>query len=461
MEKDNKKIVEWMKSIYWGALSILLILQNGCTPVAERKEDIKTDEKRMEWFADAKLGIFIHWGIYAVNGTSESWSFYNGQTTYEEYMSQAGGFKAENYYPEKWVKLIKESGARYTVLTTKHHDGFALWNTEAGTLSSVKSAPAGRDLLSGFADAVRAEGLKLGFYYSLIDWSHNDYPGFTREVNRYEISNEPERWERFLNFNFAQLKELNEKWRPDLYWFDGDWEHSAEEWKADSIVRLLRSTNPEVVINSRIQGYGDYATPEIGVPVVRPKDKYWELCYTINDNWGYRPNDTNFKTPQMLLNTFVDCLSMGGNLLLDIGPMADGTIPQEEVEVLKAFGRWIAKHAEAVYGTRAGISGDCFNGRTSLNCKGDVLFLYLPYKPIGRLCVKCIMNEIRQVRVVGSGRLLDFKIYNKLSWSEVPGVLYIDLPEEELDPNITVLAVELDGPVRMYAGAGQVITFNE
>lgn len=417
--------------------------------------------QRMEWFGKAKLGIFIHWGIYAVNGTSESWSFYNAQTTYDEYMSQAKGFKAEKYNPQEWAKLIKESGAKYTVLTTKHHDGFALWDTKAGKLSAVKSAPAKRDLLTGFADAVRQEGLKLGFYYSLIDWSHKDYPGFTRTTNKYEIKNDPKRWERFLKFNFAQLKELNTRWAPDLYWFDGDWEHSAQEWKADSIVKVLRSTNPNVVINSRIQGHGDYATPEIGVPVVRPKDKYWELCYTINDNWGYRPIDTNFKTPQMLLNTFVDCLSMGGNLLLDIGPKADGTIPQEEVDVLKAFGRWTSKHAEAIYNTRAGIVNGYFNGPTTLNQKGDILYLYIPYKPIGKLCIKGIMNGVKRVRVVGSQHDVPYKIYNKLSWSEVPGLLYIDLPEKELDPNITVLAVELDSPIKLYAGSGQVITSNE
>lgn len=417
-------------------------------------------EQRMEWFGQAKLGIFIHWGIYAVNGTSESWSFYNGQTTYPEYMSQAKGFTASKYDPEAWAKLIKESGARYTVLTTKHHDGFALWDTKVGKISAVKSSPAKRDLIAPFAKAVREQGVKLGLYYSLIDWSYKDYPGFTRKENKYEIKNEPKRWEKFLKFNFAQLKEINTQWHPDLIWFDGDWEHSAEEWRADSIISLLRSTNPNVVINSRIQGRGDYATPEIGIPVVRPKEKYWELCYTINDNWGYRPQDTNFKSPQMLLETFADCISKGGNLLLDITPRADGTIPQEEVDVLHAFGRWTKKHAEAVYDTHAGIKDGYCIGLTSLNLKDDILYMYLPYKPNGRVWLKGIVNNVKRIRVVGSNTELKYEIVNKLPWSEVPGIIYIDLPDSELDPNITVLAVELDGPVKLYAGAGQVITSN-
>lgn len=445
------------------AIAMAAMTMMAASPAVAQQTTTREDSdynRRMEWFGDAKLGIFIHWGIYAVNGTSESWSFYNGHTTYPEYMSQAKGFTAKNYHPEEWAKLIKESGAKYTVLTTKHHDGFALWDTKVGKLSAVKSSPARRDLISGFADAVRKEGLKLGLYYSLIDWSYKDYPGFTRKQNKYDIHENPKRWERFLKFNFAQLKEVNTNFHPDLIWFDGDWEHSAEEWRADSIIRLLRSTNPDVVVNSRIQGHGDYATPEIGVPVVRPKDKYWELCYTINDSWGYQPTDTHFKTPQMLLNTFVDCISMGGNLLLDITPKEDGTIPQQDVDVLKAFGRWTSKHAEAIYGTKAGIPEGYFIGKSTLSKKGDVLYLFVPYKPIGRLCLKGLMNKVKQVRVVGNNHPLNYEIVNKLSWSEVPGLLYIDLPEKELDPNITVLAIDLDGPVKMYAGAGQVITSN-
>lgn len=438
-------------------MACALLLMTAAGAGAQNTETPEQKEKRMEWFSQAKLGIFIHWGIYAVNGVSESWSFYNNYLPYEEYMKQAGGFTASNYDPAEWAKLIKESGAKYTVITTKHHDGMALWDTKAGDLSTVKCTPAGRDLITPFVKEARKQGLKVGLYYSLLDWSHPDYPNKTKTETRY--SNDPERWNRFVKFNFAQLGELN-SYKPDLYWFDGDWEQTAEAWNSKGIMEMLRAANPNVIVNSRIQGYGDYATPEQGVPVVRPEAKYWELCLTMNDSWGYQHADTNYKTPHMLLRTFVDCLSMGGNLLLDIGPKEDGTIPEEQKVVLKEFGRWINKHKEAVYETRAGIPACHFQGYTTLNKAGDVLYLYLPYKPNGPIEIKGLMNKVNRVWVVGNGTILPFKIHNKSYWSSVPGNLYIDIPERVQDEQITVIAVLLDGPVKLYQGEGQVITAN-
>ena len=442
------------------SLGIAFLAMSMQLPAQEvsRAQVDEQKEKRMEWFEEAKLGIFIHRGIYAVNGVSESWSFYNNYLPYEEYMNQTKGFTASKYNPKEWLDLIQESGARYTVLTTKHHDGVALWDTKAGDLSVVKSTPAGKDLVAPFVEEVRKHGLKLGFYYSLLDWSHPDYPNKTKTETRYK--DDPARWNKFVQFNFAQLAELNKTWKPDLYWFDGDWEQSAETWNSKGIVDLLRSTNPNVIINSRIQGYGDYATPEQGVPVVRPKDKYWELCMTMNDSWGFQHADTNYKTPHILLRTFVDCLSMGGNLLLDIGPKEDGTIPEEQVAILKEFGRWIKKHKEAVYETRAGIPAEHFQGYTTLNKAGDILYLYLPYRPNGPIEIKGLMNKVNRVWVVGNGTMLPFKIHNKSYWSQVPGNLYIEVPERVQDEQITVLAVLLDGPIKLYRGEGQVISAN-
>ena len=377
-------------------------------------------------------------------------------------MKQSEAFTAEKYDPALWARLIRESGARYTVITTKHHDGFALWDTKAGDVSAVKSSPAGRDLIAPFAEEVRKQGVRLGFYYSFIDWPRDDYPVVYRNgPDRYRIADEPKRWQHFVDFNFAQLRELNDTWKPDLYWFDGDWEHSAEEWHAAEIVAMLRKTNPDVVINSRIQGHGDYDTPELGVPVVRPESKWWETCMTMNDSWGYRTDDTDYKSPMTLLRMLVDCISLGGNLLLDIGPRADGTIPDEQVAILKEFGRWTSKHAEAIYDTRAGIPAGHVAGYTALNLPGDVLYVYLPYRPNESVEVKGLKSRIKRVRVVGTDRELDWKLYNDISWSEVPGVYYIQVPDEVLDERITVLALELEEPVRLYRGSGQIISFNE
>ena len=440
------------------SIVILICLLSAGIRLNGQTVTIDSNQKRMEWFDQAKLGIFIHWGIYAVDGVSESWSFFNNYLPYDQYMNQMKGFTASKYNPKEWVDLIKQSGARYTVITTKHHDGVALWDTKVGELSAVKGTPAARDLITPFVKEVRKQGLKLGFYYSLLDWSHPDYPNKTRTETRYK--DDPERWARFVKFNFDQLTELNKGWKPDLYWFDGDWEQSAEAWKSKEIVDLLRSTNPEVIINSRIQGYGDYATPEQGVPVVRPSERYWELCMTMNDSWGYQHADSNYKTPTMLLRTFVDCLSMGGNLLPDMGPKAEGTIPEEQVATLKAFGRWTSKHKEAIYQTRAGIPNEHFQGYTTLNKAGDILYLYLPYRPNGPIEIKGLLNKVNRVWVVGHGTMLPWKIHNKNYWSDVPGNLYIDVPERVQDEEITVLAVLLDGPIKLYSGAGKVIESN-
>lgn len=441
-------------------LCITIFAVNTSAQVSTTNETTEQKAQRMEWFDHAKLGIFIHWGIYAVDGVSESWSFYNKYLPYEQYMSQAKRFTASKYDPKKWVELIKESGAQYTVMTTKHHDGMALWNTKASNLNVVKQTPARRDLITPFANEVRRQGLHLGLYYSLLDWSSDFYPNKTKTETRYNIKDDPARWDKFVKFDMAQLSELNKQFKPDLYWFDGDWEQNAETWHAKEIVEMLRSTNPNVVLNSRIQGYGDYATPEQGVPIVRPKDRYWELCMTMNDSWGFQHTDTNFKSPYILLRTFVDCLSMGGNMLMDIGPREDGTIPDEEVAILKEFGRWTSKHKEAIYDTRAGIPTEHFQGYTTLNKAGDILYLYLPYRPNGVVEVKGLMNKVNRIWVVGSGAMLNYKIYNKNYWSEVPGNLYIDVPDRVLDPSITVVAVLLDGPIKLYRGAGQVISSN-
>lgn len=414
-------------------------------------------EQRLAWFKDAKFGVFIHWGIYAVNGIDESWSFYNNYISYNDYMKQLGGFTAKNYNPTKWAKLIKESGAKYTVITTKHHDGVALWNTKQNNLNVVKKTPAKKDLITPFVKAVRKENLKVGLYFSLLDWSHPDYPNFTRTKTKYK--NDTKKWKSFTKFNFGQLKELT-KFNPDLYWFDGDWEQSADKWKAKEIRQLLLKKNPNTFINSRLQGYGDYATPEQGVPITKPKSKFWELCLTMNNSWGYQPNDKAYKTVNQLIRILVDCISMGGNLLLDIAPKPDGTIPEEQTKILKGIGRWTNKHKEAIYGTRAGIPKEHFNGYTALSKDKTILYLYVDNKPNGPLLIKGLKNKVNRIWVVGNGTKLSHKVVGKQYWSSVPGMLYIDLPEETQDKDVTVIALLLKGKVDLYREEVKAIESN-
>jgi alpha-L-fucosidase len=335
------------------------------------------------------------------------------------------------------------------VLTTKHHDGVALWDTKQG-LNVVKDTPAKRDLVAPFVAALRKDGLKVGLYYSLIDWSSPDYPAFTKTKTRYEIKNDPARWNRFVAYYQGQLRDLMDRYNPDLYWFDGGWEHSAEEWHSKQTRDMILAHNPNAIINSRLPDYGDYGTPEQGVPITRPPDKYWELCMTINDSWGWQPQDHDFKTPNELIRMLADTLDMGGNLLLDFGPRADGTIPQEEVATLKEIGRWVHKNQEAIYGSRAGIPKDYYYGDSTLSKDHRTLYLFVTGKPNGPLLVKGLQNHVLAARALGSNAQVTTHLSGKWSSTGAPGLLYIDVPTAALDPQVSVIALKLDGPIKLF-----------
>ena len=435
------------------ALLFLLLLINGDI-FSQSKINPDSIRQKMQWFADAKLGIFIHWGIYSVNGVDESWSFHNKKIPFEDYMKQMKNFTASKYDPEAWAKLIKESGARYAVLTAKHHDGVALWPTKQDHYSVVKNTPAKRDLLNPFYKALDKYGIKRGVYFSLIDWSYPDYPGFLKDSTRYKISDEPGRWKKFQQFTEAQIHELNVAYRPDLWWFDGDWEHSAEEWEAKKIRQNILSTNPSAIINGRLQGYGDYETPEQNFPVTKPAYNWWELCMTVNNNWGYHPDDTMWKTPFEIISIFADVVSNGGNLLLDIGPREDGTIPDEDVYVLKELGKWNAKNGEAIFNTIPGLPQGHFYGATTLSKDSSTLYLFLPDQRAGNVMIKGLLNTIKDAEVLGTNQHLQPKIVGKISWSPVPGLVFINVPDNLKDEYMTVLKITLDGPVKLYRGKG-------
>ena len=403
---------------------------------------------RMQWFADARFGIFIHWGIYAVDGITESWSFFDGYVSYADYLKQAKGFTASHYDPQAWADLIEASGAKYAVLTSKHHDGMALWETKQG-LNVVKDTPAHRDLVAPFVKALRKDGLKVGLYFSLIDWSSPLYPAFTQGHPRYDIKDDPARWDRFVTYYQDQVHDLTRRFHPDLYWFDGGWEHSAEEWHAKTLHDWIRAHNPDAIINGRLPGFGDYGTPEQGVPITRPPDKYWELCLTMNNSWGWQPNDRHFKTPYEIIRILSGTLDMGGNLLLDIGPRADGTIPEIEADTLRQVGRWVHKNQEAIYASQAGIPHDYYLGDSTLSKDAKTLYLFVDGKPGGAVLLKGLTNRVLVARVVGNGTMLNPQRLGA-TLGGAPSMLAIDVPDYALDPDVTVIALELDGPIKLF-----------
>lgn len=421
---------------------------------AQQKTNAADIRTKMQWFADAKLGIFIHAGIYSVKGVSESWSFHNGNISHKDYMDQLKGFTNKNYDPAAWADLIARSGARYAVITTKHHDGVAMYDTKLNNLSIVKATPAKKDMIAPLFSELRKRNIKAGAYYSLIDWTHPDYPGFLKDSSRYKVENDYNRWQRFRQFFQAQIQEINQLFNPDLWWFDGDWEHSSEEWESSKVRHLILSKNPNAIINGRLQGYGDYETPEQNFPVTRPEFNWWELCMTTNNNWGYRPTDTAWKTPYEIITIFVDAVSNGGNLLLDIGPKPDGTIPSEQIHLLEELGKWNAKHGSAVFNTVPGLPQGHFYGPSTISKDSSTMYLFLPAGARNQVMIKGLKNKIKSIKVVGSNMPISHKVVGKISWSPVPGLVYIPVPENVQDEYVTVLEVRLDGKLNLYAGKG-------
>ena len=426
-----------------------------------------------EWFKKAKLGIFIHYGIYAVGDVSESWSFHNGNISYEDYMKQCEGFTASNYDPKAWAELFKKAGAQYVVMTSKHHDGVALFDTKYSDLSVVKKTPAGKDLVKGYTDAVREAGMKVGIYFSLIDWSDPRYRSVYPEGEDPKDHlkdvfatpaggpEDPEKWEEFLKFNNDQMHELMTNYgKIDLLWFDGDWERSAKQWKAKEFKAYLESMNPEVIVNSRLQGYGDYETPEQGIPLRGPEG-VWEFCTTINTSWGYRPSDNDYKTSKQIIRMFCDCLTLGGKMLLDVGPKEDGTLDERQVKILEDLGTFIHDNEEAIYETEKGISYDHFLGGSTLSADKKVLYLFVYDKPSENLCVKGIKTPVKKVSVLHTGENLSFSYTGSLPWSGIPGTLWIRADQMKEHPLVTVLKVELEGEITFNVGHGEVVTNND
>ena len=414
----------------------------------------QTPDPKMQWFADAKLGIFIHWGIFSPSEVEASWPFWQKKMPYDAYLAGRNGFTASRYQPEEWAKLFKRAGARYVVLTSKHHDGVALWDTKQNDLSIPNQTPARRDVLTPLMRAVEREGMKKGLYFSILDWSHPDYPIFTKDEKRYEPAQEPVRWASFVRFYQAQLGELQRLVNPDLWWFDGQWEQDAAAWRAAETRKQLLNFNPNAIINSRLRDHGDYSTPEQGLPLARPQKDFWELCMTMNSTWGYT-RDPDYKSPYQLLMTFAEVIGNGGNLLLNVGPKADGTLPDEQVKLLEELGRWTTKHAKGIYATVAGLPGGYFYGPSTIARDSSALYLFVPAKTTAEQLLKGIDSPVKEIRVLGSGQKLSFREVPRREISlGAPPVVYFRIPEAAQDALLTVIEVIPEGHLRISRSRG-------
>lgn len=337
-------------------------------------ESEKEFNQRMKWWRDDTFGMFIHWGPYAVPagvyqgeeipGIGE-WIMDRAEIPVEEYEKFARQFNPVEYDADQWVRIAKDAGMKYIIITSKHHDGFGLWDSEVSEYDAVDFATIGRDLLAELKEACDKHGIKLGFYYSIMDWHHPDaqaphYPDY----NTDEKSN-PNFDQYVENYLKPQVKELVNKYDPAVLWFDGEW---IPEWKHEHGVEMytmLRQMKPDLIINNRVdvgrqgmQGMneedgdfvGDFGTPEQEI-LDRTSEFDWESCMTMNNTWGYKKTDHDWKSPEILVHNLADIAAKGGNYLLNVGPTAKGKIPGESVARLSKVGAWLEVNGEAIYGT--------------------------------------------------------------------------------------------------------------
>lgn len=410
------------------------------------------------WFDTARFGMFVHWSHCCQHGCELSWPLVGGvsalpqakRLTVDEYHSTADTFDPQGFDAAELAKIAKRTGMQYAILTAKHHDGFAMYQTRQNDFSVVDHSPYGKDIVRMFLDAMRAEGLKVGLYYSLIDWRHPDYPAF-RDEDRPYIWNQwrrssPEEWSRFLDFMFAQIRELlTDYGKIDIIWFDGGWERSAEEWKATELEQMIRSLQPDILINDRLPGQGDYDTPEQFVPPQLPA-RAWESCMTINESWGYNPDDKEFKSSRKLIHTLCEVAGRGGNLLLNVGPMADGALPPELLDRLSVMEEWMARNGESIVGAEPGLEAWQFYGPSTR--RGNRIYLHLLMRPYDTVSVRGLpIRRVQSVRVLGSDRPLEFAtrapIIETMFGQDPLGEITIQVPEDLVDEYATVLAVDI------------------
>ena len=424
-------------------------------------------QKRMEWYVNARFGMFLHWGLYAIPARGE-WMRSFEKLTDEEYQRYFDEFNPTDYDPKKWAHMAKQAGMKYMVLTAKHHDGFCLFDSQYTDFKSTNTR-CGRDLVREYVDAVRGEGLKVGLYYSLLDWHHEDYPHFSDSAHpMYQNPDYPDEgrvWERYLEYMHNQVRELCTNYgKIDILWCDYSCgEYSGDKWGATKLVNMVRTLQPGVIIDNRLEVsgsglgslasgnplpyHGDFVSPEQIIPQegirdVNGKPLIWEACFTMNDSWGYRLTDKYFKPASMLIKKLVECVSKGGNMLLNVGPDAKGNFPEESVHILQEIGKWMDKNSESIYG--CGMSEMPRPDFGRITQKGNLLYYHIFDNTIGPIPLLGIeKKDVKKIRLISSGA--EVPIANNWVSNNYTDITFADLGNNPIlpDPVDTVLEVEL------------------
>lgn len=442
------------------ALAALGCIKPVDHPIQSQQESKASHDARMAWWRDARFGLFIHWGLYAIpagewkgNTDHGEWIRHTAQIPVEEYEKFLDQFNPAGFDAHEWVRVAKEAGMRYIVITSKHHDGFCLFDSKF-TDFDVLSTPFKRDVLNELANACHQEGIKICWYHSIMDWHHPDY---LPRRNWEERSAEGADLEPYTAYMKNQLHELLTRYGEiGVLWFDGEWESSWNHERGRALYEYVRRLQPGIIVNNRVdvgrkgmEGLsksdkyaGDFGTPEQQIPPTGLPGVDWETCMTMNRHWGYNKHDQDWKSAEDLIRKLADIASKGGNFLLNVGPTAEGLFPQPCVERLKAIGRWMKVNGESIYGTSASSFKELEWGRCTAKPLGDKTNLYLhvfQWPAGGMLTVPKLDNEVIKAW------LLADKERKSLPLSRKGCDLLVALPTEAPDPVDSVIVLQILG----------------
>ncbi len=442
-------------------LCIILLFSSAGSLFSQETAIKDNKDKRMEWWREARFGMFIHWGLYSIpagewKGQTDhaEWIRTTARIPLEEYDKLAGEFNPVKFNAEEWVKLAKDAGMKYIVLTSKHHDGFCLFDSKY-TDFDVMSTPFKRDILKELSDACRKYNMKICWYHSIMDWHNPDYlPRRDWEKTR---STEGADFNRYFEYLKNQVKEILTNYGDiSVIWFDGEWENTWSHEYAVKLYNYIREFDPNIIINNRIDVYrdgmggistnsealGDYGTPEQEIPETGLPGKDWESCMTMNDHWGFNKSDHNWKSARELIYNLADIASKGGNYLLNVGPTSEGVFPPQSIERLKVIGKWMKVNGPSVYATQAGPFknlkwGKCTQKET---ISGTRLFLQVfDWPKSGKLSVPNLVNEPVKAFLLGYASETSLILIKK------SGGIEISLPEKAPDSICTVVVLDIKG----------------
>ncbi len=440
-------------------LIALLLIISQMAPAQLPKETETQKTQRMKWWTDARFGMFIHWGLYALPARHE-WVKNRERITTEQYQKYFEMFNPDMYNPKEWAKMAKEAGMKYVVLTAKHHEGFCLWDSKFTDYKSTNT-PFGKDIIREYVDAFRAEGLKVGFYYSLIDWHHPDYTIDRNHPQRqdydtaYTRLNKGKDMNRYREYMKNQVRELLTNYGEiSIIWFDfsfpGKNGKGRQDWDSENLLKLARSLQPGIIVDDRldlrdVEGGWDFTTPEqykvTKWPEVNGKRVPWETCQTFSGSWGYYRDETSWKSPAQLIELLTESVSKGGNLLLNVGPTARGTFDERARERLTSMGEWMKYNNRAIYNCTEAPGGFTAPANTLLthNPVTRRLYVHLLAYPMGSLTLENMADKVKYVQFLHDASEIRFTTGS----NETKNNLNLQLPVLKPPVEIPVLEIYL------------------